>query len=183
MNFLLPFWNLTFQKDHMKNSTKTDLSFLNIYSLTNLLSFHVKSIHQNLSWALAGNYPLGVHGAGAPQDHTPPSRGTREVSSPQAPPLLLSIGLLADQGQQQDDLSFPQAQRVVLQHRGGNGGMVDSDLPPAIWGCSWVTLGLRSYSALHQIFTPLEKDWGKNLYELKHSATMTIKEIVFWRMD
>lgn len=130
-----------------------------------------------------GTSPLVCMEQGPPQDHTPPSRGTREVSSPQAPPLLLSTELLADQGQQQDDLSFPQAQRVVSQHRGGNGGMVGSDLPPAIRGCSWVTLGLRSYSALHQIFTPLEKGWGKNLYGLSHSATMIVKEIIFRRME
>lgn len=59
----------------MKNSTKTDISLLNINSLTNLF-FLVKSIHQNPSWALAGNHRLGVNGAGAPEDH-PTKQGSQ----------------------------------------------------------------------------------------------------------
>lgn len=46
---ILPCWNTTLQKDHMKKSIKTDISLLNIYSLTNPSSsfFNGKSTLQN----------------------------------------------------------------------------------------------------------------------------------------
>lgn len=67
-----------------------------------------------------------------PQRQAASSRRVREVSSPQAPLLILCTELLV-WGQQQADLSFPEPQHVVSQHRGrkmGGGNMFISDLPP-----------------------------------------------------
>lgn len=116
----------------MKKSIKTDISLLNIYSLTNPSSsfFNGKSTLQNyfslpLLFCHQKNEPpawagrqICMCGAGAPQEWAPPSRRAREVSSPQAPPLMFCTTCSRVWGQQQPDLSFPEPQRVVLQHRG-----------------------------------------------------------------
>lgn len=114
VNFLLPCWNASFQKYHMKNSIKSDIFLLNIYSLTNLSSFFFngKSINQNcftclyffiidktqppfsLVWEPApgcGAAQKAVWGTGTP-------RRVREVSSPQALLLILCTKLFLSLG-------------------------------------------------------------------------------------
>lgn len=141
VNFLIPCWNALFQKDYMKNSIKIDISLLNICSLTNLsFFFNGKSINQHffpcphssvieknqspaLVWEPASQCGDAHVGYRDPQRRAASSRRVREVSSPQAPLLILCTELLV-WGQQQADLSFPEPQRVVSQHRGRKMGGV-----------------------------------------------------------
>lgn len=150
VNFLLPCWNASFQKDHMKNSIKSDIFLLNIYSLTNLSSFFLmenpsiktallastfsslKKLNPSSAWS--GNQPLGAElhkrlcGAQGPPGESGRSRPLRHCC------WYCAQSCSSVWGQQQGDLSFPEPQRVVLQHRGKNGvgerNMFASKLPP-----------------------------------------------------